>query len=52
MVKRRTRAGMGRCQGAYCRNRVAELIAKELNIDISEVKKFSQNSKLLLGRTK
>ena len=52
MVKRRTRAGMGRCQGAYCRNRVAELIAKETNIDISEVKKFSQNSKLLLGRTK
>ena len=52
MVKRRTRAGMGRCQGAYCRNRVAELIAKELDIDISEVKKFSQNSKLLLGKTK
>ena len=38
MVKRRTRAGMGRCQGAYCRERVAELIARELKIDISEVK--------------
>ena len=52
MVKRRTRAGMGRCQGAYCRTKVAEIIAKELGIDISEVKKFSQNSKLLLGKTK
>ncbi len=52
MVKRRTRAGMGRCQGAYCRTKVAEIIAKELNIDISEVKKFSENSKLLLGKTK
>lgn len=52
MVKRRTRAGMGRCQGAYCRERVAELIARELNIDISEVKKFSSNSKLLIGKTK
>lgn len=52
MVKRRTRAGMGRCQGAHCRTKVAEIIAKELNIDISEVKKFSQNSKLLLGKTK
>ena len=52
MVKRRTRAGMGRCQGAYCRERVAELIARELKIDISEVKKFSSNSKLLIGKTK
>ena len=52
MVKRRTRAGMGRCQGAHCREKVAEIIAKELDIDISEVKKFSSNSKLLLGKTK
>ncbi|MBQ8546498.1 MAG: NAD(P)/FAD-dependent oxidoreductase [Clostridia bacterium] len=52
MVKRRTRAGMGRCQGAHCRTKVAEIIAKELNIDISEVKKFSSNSNLLLGKTK
>lgn len=52
MVKRRTRAGMGRCQGAHCRTKVAEIIARELNIDISEVKKFSSNSNLLLGKTK
>ncbi len=52
MVKRRTRAGMGRCQGAHCREKVAEIIARELNIDISEVKKFTSNSKLLIGKTK
>lgn len=38
-VKRRTRAGMGRCQGGFCGPRVMEIIARELNIPISEVKK-------------
>ncbi len=52
MVKRRTRAGMGRCQGGYCRARVAEIIARELNISVEEVKKFSSNSHILCGRTK
>ena len=52
MVKRRTRAGMGRCQGGYCRAKVAEIIARELNISVSEVKKFSSNSNILCGRTK
>ena len=52
MVKRRTRAGMGRCQGNYCRARIAELIAEECNIQLTEVKKFSSNSNLLLRKTK
>ena len=52
MVKRRTRAGMGRCQGNYCRAKIAELIAEEFNIQLSEVKKFSSNSNLLLRKTK
>ena len=29
-IKRRTRAGMGRCQGGFCQPRVLELLAKEL----------------------
>ena len=52
MVKRRTRAGMGRCQGNYCRNKIAELIAEEFGIPLSEVKKFSSNSNILYGKTK
>ncbi|MBL4936538.1 NAD(P)/FAD-dependent oxidoreductase [Clostridium sp. YIM B02515] len=36
-VKRRTRAGMGNCQGNFCRKRVAAIIARELNIPIEEV---------------
>ena len=52
MVKRRTRAGMGRCQGNYCRARIAELIAEEYNIQLTDVKKFSSNSNLLVRKTK
>lgn len=36
-IKRRTRAGMGRCQGGFCRIRVQEVIARELTIPIEEV---------------
>jgi glycerol-3-phosphate dehydrogenase len=32
-VKRRTRAGMGKCQGRFCRPRVAALLARENRLD-------------------
>ncbi|MBE5752616.1 MAG: NAD(P)/FAD-dependent oxidoreductase [Clostridiales bacterium] len=51
-VKRRTRAGMGRCQGGFCQPYVAELIAKELNIPLEEVTKSGKGSRLLRGKTK
>ncbi len=38
-VKRRTRAGMGRCQGGFCGPRVMEIISRELGIPLNEVKK-------------
>jgi len=38
-IKRRTRTGMGRCQGGFCGPRVMEIIARELNIPITQVKK-------------
>ena len=31
-VKRRTRAGMGRCQSGFCATRVVDILSKELNI--------------------
>jgi glycerol-3-phosphate dehydrogenase len=52
MVKRRTRSGMGRCQGGFCRSRVADIISRELKIPLSEVRKFTKNSKILYGKTK
>ncbi len=51
-VKRRTRAGMGRCQGGFCQIHVAELISKHLNIPFEQVKKGGENSQLVRGRTK
>lgn len=38
-VKRRTRAGMGRCQGGFCGPRVMEIIARELDIPLDKVRK-------------
>lgn len=51
-VKRRTRAGMGRCQGGFCQPHVAELLAKEQNKKLSEITKNGKNSYLLTGETK
>lgn len=51
-VKRRTRAGMGRCQGGFCQPHVAEIIARELNIPFEEVRKSGKGSELVLGVTK
>ncbi len=51
-VKRRTRAGMGRCQSGFCQSRVAEILARELNVDIFEVTKNGKGSEILTGRTK
>lgn len=51
-VKRRTRAGMGRCQGGFCQSKVAEIIAQELNIPLEEVTKNGAGSELLTGKTK
>ncbi|EJO5347537.1 NAD(P)/FAD-dependent oxidoreductase [Clostridium botulinum] len=46
-VKRRTRAGMGRCQSGFCSNRLVEILAEELGIKRNEVTKFGGNSKVL-----
>lgn len=51
-VKRRTRAGMGRCQGGFCGSKVVELLAKELGVEINQITKFGGNSKILYERTK
>lgn len=51
-VKRRTRAGMGRCQGGFCGSKVVELLARELGVEINEITKFGGNSKILYERTK
>lgn len=48
-IKRRTRAGMGRCQAGFCTPRVVEILCEELGISPLEVTKFGGESKLLSG---
>lgn len=47
-IKRRTRAGMGRCQSGFCNPRVVEILARELKKDESEIRKAGENSWYLL----
>ena len=51
-VKRRTRAGMGRCQGGFCQPHVAEILARELNVPFEKVTKSGKNSELVMGESK
>ena len=51
-VKRRTRGGMGRCQGGFCSPIVVELIARERGIAFEDVTKFGGNSIINYGKTK
>lgn len=51
-VKRRTRAGMGRCQGGFCAPYVMELIARERGVDLSEITKCGGESRIAVGKTK
>jgi glycerol-3-phosphate dehydrogenase len=51
-VKRRTRAGMGRCQGGFCSPRVLEILARELGVPMSEITKSGGQSKLIVGVNK
>ncbi len=49
-VKRRTRSGMGRCQGGFCGPYVMELLSRELGIPMAEVTKNGKDSSMVLGR--
>ncbi len=51
-VKKRTRAGMGRCQGGFCAPRVVEILARELKKDMKEIVLDSKDSYILTSKTK
>ena len=51
-VKRRTRAGMGRCQGGFCSPKVVAILARELGVPMEEIRKSGQDAVLLYGATK
>lgn len=51
-VKRRTRAGMGRCQGGFCMPLVTKIINEETDIDMLEITKKGNSSNVLVEETK
>ena len=51
-VKRRTGAGMGRCQGGFCGPRVLDLLARELGVSPLEILQDKDGSEILTACTK
>ena len=49
-VKRRTRSGMGRCQGGFCAPFVTELLAKERNVSMETITKKGKESCMVTGK--
>lgn len=51
-VKRRLRAGMGRCQGGFCMPRVVEILSRELGVPYMDVLKDSKEGYIFTGMLK
>lgn len=51
-IKRRTRAGMGRCQAGFCSPRTMEILSRELGMDMMEITKSGGESKIVVGTNK
>ncbi|MBU1428832.1 NAD(P)/FAD-dependent oxidoreductase [bacterium] len=51
-IKRRTRAGMGRCQGGFCSPRVLRILSEELKISPLRITKKGPGSEVLKTMTK
>ena len=51
-VKRRTRAGMGRCQAGFCSPRVMEILEREVPMSAFDVTKNGPNAKIVFGYNK
>ena len=51
-VKRRTRAGMGRCQSGFCMPRTMEILARECGVSMFEITKSGGKSQIVVGTNK
>lgn len=51
-IKRRVRAGMGRCQGGFCMPLVMEIIHSELGVPMDQITKKSGDSRIAVHFTK
>ena len=51
-VKRRTRAGMGRCQAGFCSPKTMEILEREVPMDVFDITKCGKESKIVIGYNK
>lgn len=51
-IKRRARAGSGRCQAGFCTPKLMEILSRECEIPMEQVTKSGKESRLVTGRTK
>lgn len=51
-VKRRTRAGMGRCQSGFCSPRTMEILARECGASMFDITKSGGKSQIVVGMNK
>lgn len=51
-IKRRTRAGMGRCQGGFCLPYTMDILSRELGKQYKDITKCGGNSKIVTEKTK
>lgn len=49
-IKRRLRAGMGRCQGGFCSPKVVEILARELKVPVETITKNEPGSEIVVGK--
>jgi len=51
-VKHRTRAGAGRCHGAFCSPTVMKILSEQLNIPFEQIHKWDNGSWIVASKTK
>ena len=51
-IKRRIRAGMGRCQGGFCSPKILKILSEELKISTLSINKKGRGSEILTTKTK
>lgn len=51
-VKRRTRAGMGRCQSGFCSSKVMEILEREVPMRVDQIGKNGVGSEFIVGENK
>lgn len=51
-LKRRVRAGAGRCQAGFCSPKSMEILSRELNIPMDQIQKSGKGSVIIVSRDK